>query len=179
MRFFTSDTHFFHTELLGLCRPEFKDVDQMNETLVRNWNQVVGPGDEVWHLGDVSWANSTKTAPIIRCLNGTKILVMGNHDKGSDRWRHMGFAGVYMINDMPTVKIEGLEFRLSHFPYKEGVTKWHPDMYIPNEPNMPLICGHVHTAWRQLGNMLNVGVELNGYTPVSEAQVAKEFGLTV
>ena len=50
--FFTSDTHFNHTNILQYCNRPFKIVDQMNETIITNWNNVVEPDDIVFHLGD-------------------------------------------------------------------------------------------------------------------------------
>lgn len=44
--FFTSDTHFNHTNILRYCNRPFKTVGQMNETIITNWNNVVGPDDE-------------------------------------------------------------------------------------------------------------------------------------
>lgn len=50
--FFTSDTHFNHANIIRFCNRPFKDVEQMNETLIANWNRVVGTNDIVFHLGD-------------------------------------------------------------------------------------------------------------------------------
>lgn len=175
MKFFTSDTHFFHKALLPICRPEFKNVEDMHQALVMNWNSVVRATDEVFHLGDVTFGSTKKTEALVRQLNGHKYLVLGNHDHGSSRWTNMGFDDV--VPSQTTVFINGRLFQMSHFPYQAGATEWHPKMFIPDS-HLPLLCGHVHTAWRRRDQMLNVGVELNAYTPVSEDQIAKEFGLT-
>jgi len=50
--FFTSDTHFGHGGALGLYRRPFASVAAMNEAIIERWNEIVGPDDEVWHLGD-------------------------------------------------------------------------------------------------------------------------------
>lgn len=50
--FFTSDTHFNHTNIIRFCNRPFKDVAHMNETIIANWNSVVGPDDIIFHLGD-------------------------------------------------------------------------------------------------------------------------------
>jgi len=80
-RFFTSDTHFGHARIIELCGRPFKDVSHMNETLIHNWNNVVGEDDTVYHLGDVAlgaWVDWDKS---LSRLNGHKILVVGNHDR--------------------------------------------------------------------------------------------------
>lgn len=73
-----SDTHFGHTNILRI-RPEFGNVDEMNEALVENWNSAVNKYDTVFHLGDVAWTKKA-AAEFLPRLNGAKILIAGNHD---------------------------------------------------------------------------------------------------
>lgn len=78
--FFTSDTHFGHRNILkfeAANRP-FASIEGHDEELVRRWNAVVGPRDEVWHLGDVAMPRAALS--VLGRLNGRKRLVMGNHD---------------------------------------------------------------------------------------------------
>lgn len=80
--FFISDTHFFHQKILEFekeARP-FSSVEEMNEELVARWNNIVTKRDTVWHLGDVCFGHVSNLA-IIKRLNGTKHLIMGNHDR--------------------------------------------------------------------------------------------------
>ena len=83
--FLTSDTHFGHK---GVChftqndgvtplRP-WDDPDEMDEEMVRRWNDRVGPRDKVYHLGDV--VINRRALPIMSRLNGDKVLIRGNHD---------------------------------------------------------------------------------------------------
>src|SRR6478735_2856912 len=82
MRFFTSDTHFYHERIISLSNRPFKDVDHMNEMIVLNWNSKVGADDTVYHLGDVMLGqNFVEHLPLLDRLNGHKILVVGNHDR--------------------------------------------------------------------------------------------------
>lgn len=85
-RFYIADTHFGHANILTFKRNdgtplrEFCCVDEMNEHMVRKWNEVVHPTDTVYHLGDV--AINHKILPnILPRLNGRKILIKGNHDQ--------------------------------------------------------------------------------------------------
>lgn len=48
--FFTSDTHFYHGNIIRFCNRPFKDVEVMNETIISNWNNTVGQDDIVFHL---------------------------------------------------------------------------------------------------------------------------------
>lgn len=78
--FFIGDTHFGHTNILTFeaqHRP-FYSVEEMNETLVDNWNKVVTKQDKVWHLGDAVFG--AQNAHYLGRLNGQKYLIMGNHD---------------------------------------------------------------------------------------------------
>lgn len=58
--FFTSDTHFNHANIIRLCDRPFKNIEQMNETLIANWNQVIRPDDTIFHLGDFCLGGSAE-----------------------------------------------------------------------------------------------------------------------
>ena len=83
--FLVSDTHFGHT---GVCRftrndgvtklRPWDDADEMDEAMVKAWNERVKPTDKVYHLGDVVIAR--KSLKIMERLNGDKVLIRGNHD---------------------------------------------------------------------------------------------------
>ena len=83
--FLVSDTHFGHA---GVCRFTRNDgvtklrpwdsAEEMDEEMVRRWNDRVRPTDKVYHLGDV--VMSRKSLSIMDRLNGDKVLIRGNHD---------------------------------------------------------------------------------------------------
>lgn len=82
--FFVSDTHFGHDNIIKFVgengsriRP-FDSVEEMDELLVKNWNEIVRPQDRIYHLGDV--VMNHKHMPIMSRLNGKKVLIKGNHD---------------------------------------------------------------------------------------------------
>jgi calcineurin-like phosphoesterase family protein len=82
--FFISDTHFGHVGVTQFLRDDgtklrpWDNVDEMNESMVTNWNNVVGKKDTVYHLGDV--VMNRRALPILGRLNGRKVLIKGNHD---------------------------------------------------------------------------------------------------
>ena len=82
--FLTSDTHWGHVKSLSFMRPDglplrpFSSCEEMDETMIERWNNVVQPGDKVYHLGDVAIPRSGLQA--LSRLNGKKILIRGNHD---------------------------------------------------------------------------------------------------
>lgn len=82
--FLISDTHFGHVGVTKFLNDDgsklrpWTTIEEMDEALVENWNKVVRPQDKVLHLGDV--VINRRALPICGRLNGTKILVKGNHD---------------------------------------------------------------------------------------------------
>ena len=83
--FLVSDTHFGHA---GVCRftesdgvtkiRPWTDPAEMDEEMVKRWNETVRPNDKVYHLGDV--VINRKALSIMSRLNGDKVLIRGNHD---------------------------------------------------------------------------------------------------
>ena len=78
--FFTSDTHFWHDNIIKFCNRPFNSIEEMNDTIIENWNKVVGKNDIVFHLGDFCFCGSDKFKDIIERLNGYIYLILGNHD---------------------------------------------------------------------------------------------------
>jgi predicted phosphodiesterase len=78
--FFTSDTHFYHDNIIRYCRRPFKDAAHMDEVLIQNWNDTVGSDDIVFHLGDFSYGGSAEWVRVLNRLNGKIYLIVGNHD---------------------------------------------------------------------------------------------------
>ena len=97
MIYFTADTHFNHKNIIEYCNRPFKDTNEMNEYIIQKWNSVVKENDVVYHLGDVGFGTTEKLKELISRLNGTKILLRGNHDfrRGLNGWKEVGFSEVY------------------------------------------------------------------------------------
>jgi calcineurin-like phosphoesterase family protein len=81
MIYFISDTHFNHNNIITLANRPFKDVEEMNETIVENWNRVVKDEDIVYFLGDFCFEEKDKdTNYWLNRLKGKIIFIRGNHD---------------------------------------------------------------------------------------------------
>lgn len=153
--FFIADTHFGHEAMIRFENRPFKDLKDMEEQLVKNWNETVDDGDEVYMLGDFAFGDKAEVSRLCNRLNGKKTLVLGNHDTQTPKWyRSCGFdeASVWPI-------IIGGFWILSHEP-----------LYI-NE-NMPYanIYGHVHgnpTYKDCCSQSICVCVERIGYRPIA------------
>ena len=81
-----SDTHFNHANIIKYCSRPFESIEQMNEELIKRWNNTVAKDDIVYHLGDFAFGSKEQLKEILGRLNGRVRLVMGNHDhkKGKD-----------------------------------------------------------------------------------------------
>lgn len=84
----------------------------MNEYIIKKWNSVVKTEDIVYHLGDVGFGTTEMLKELVGRLNGTKILLRGNHDfkRGVNGWKEVGFSEVYKK------KIELGNLILTHAP---------------------------------------------------------------
>ena len=95
---FISDTHFNHKNIIAYQNRPFASVQEMNTTMIENWNRTVSRKDEVFFLGDLSFKqNKDALRELIASLNGYKILLIGNHDRrySPEVWMELGFDEVY------------------------------------------------------------------------------------
>jgi len=167
MIFFTADSHLDHSNIIKYCNRPFKTVEEMNETIITNWNSVVKSEDTVYHLGDFCLGPRERMRLLGNQLNGHKHLIMGNHDKGKTRLHEAGFESVTRSVFVPFKLGEELKVQLSHYPYKTN-NAWN---WSPEDNGMILLCGHIHDRWLVKDRMINVGVDMHNFTPVSAIEV--------
>ena len=75
MKFYTSDTHFNHRAIIDHAKRPFANMEEMNEAMIENWNRVVAPHDDVYHLGDFAFGGAEA---ILTRLKGNIHLIRGN-----------------------------------------------------------------------------------------------------
>jgi calcineurin-like phosphoesterase family protein len=181
MRWWTSDLHLGHQNIIRYCARPFASVEAMDDGLIDRWNQVVDPADEVWLLGDVAMGGVAAHLPLVKLLAGRKILVPGNHDacwsgrsKDVERWTEAyleaGFAEV--VQGPVAAEVAGREVLVDHFPYR-GDSK-EQDRFLEHRPvdqGRWILHGHVHERWLQAGRQINVGVDAWGGRPAAEHEV--------
>ena len=120
--FITSDLHFGHKNIMKFCpvtRARFRDdVSYMNEAMVKEWNDMVAPEDLTYILGDVAFMSGSDAGRIVNRLNGTKILVEGNHDRKTlmDATFRNAFAEVHKYLD---INYNGTKCVMFHYPIAE------------------------------------------------------------
>lgn len=80
-KYFIADPHFGHANMIKLANRPFKNLEEMDKILIKNWNNTVKPEDEIYIIGDFSWyTNLEKINSLLKKLNGKKFLITGNHD---------------------------------------------------------------------------------------------------
>lgn len=89
-------------------------VKWMNETIIQNWNNSIQPEDLVYFVGDFAFVGTHQMQEILARLNGTKILIKGNHDRSAKIMKEVGFTEVY---DQLDIEVGGYSVHLSHYPY--------------------------------------------------------------
>jgi len=175
---FISDEHYGHKNIIKYCARGFKDEYEMRDAMVENHNNVVSPDDLVIHVGDFSagikgrkeWLKETFDS-----LNGTHILVRGNHDHLKNKaYIQMGFSAVYDY-------LEIGPYFICHYPLDLTVQE---DWIKPAERELDsifakskcnkLIHGHQHVDARG-GWRFNVSADLNGFTPVDFDKIHELF----
>ncbi len=118
----TSDLHFGHKNIMSFCpesRARFRnDVAYMNEAMVKEWNDLIEPEDTVYILGDVAFMSGSDAGRTVMRLNGTKILVEGNHDRKTlqDATFRNAFAEVHKYLD---INYNGTKVVMFHYPIAE------------------------------------------------------------
>lgn len=156
MIYFTADTHFGHKNILDFQknRSVFSSVEEMDSTLISNWNKVVGKGDTVYHLGDFALAPQGRIREILNQLNGHIRLLVGNHDRAFNK----PFGEVMILEGYIDViykgyyelKNEGQLFVLNHYAQRV----WNRSHYGTIH-----LYGHSHGSLPGLGRSVDVGVD--------------------
>ena len=180
LNYYTADTHFFHKNICGADafvegRKIFTDEIEMNETIIKNWNETVTSLDTVYIIGDVAMHGKPKVVfDLLTKLNGTIVIVKGNHD-GTKFLKYLknnnylyAERNKFEIHDVGLIqKIDGLILYLTHYP-----------LMIGNRKKMVSVHGHVHDMPLQENFFVNVGVDSPDFAserpfgkPISEAEL--------
>lgn len=189
--FFTSDWHIGHEKSLIYDERPFRDLNHMHEALIARYNATVPQSGICYFLGDMG--NKTEDIrKVITRLNGTKVLIVGNHDKGITTMYNCGFdvviysASIYIGEYLVT---------MSHCPlrgvFREDMSKfiipstdnWHGERRALHQKSSMTdegqfhLHGHIHSrknksqSQKILDRQYDVGVTANNYTPVSISQI--------
>lgn len=185
MNRYISNLHFGHANILKFDNRPFRNTEEMETSLIENWNNTVLAGDTTYILGDFCWGKEPEWKRIVPLLNGNKVLIRGNHDL-----KEMTSSLKKMFQDIKDYKEitdGGRHVIMCHYPILLYKSSYNPDCYM--------LCGHVHATrendflnkWRaelknsrslnshNCGNIINVGCMLPymGYTPRTLDEIIK------
>ena len=175
--FFTADQHFYHKAIIQYANRPFTSIEEMNETLIKNWNDVVPSDGVVYNLGDVALGSIEATVDCLNRLNGTIYLIRGNHEKTVMKSKVLRdrFEAIYEFThelkipdpDAKYVSSKGNQLVvLSHYAYQVWRNSCHGSFCLH---------GHSHNGLYTPDDMLrlDVGVDnpLCNFHPISYEQV--------
>lgn len=147
--FFIADTHFGHFNVINHDGRPFRSIEEHDETLISNWNSVVGENDIVYHLGDFFWTKFQLN--YLNRLNAKEIrLVEGNHDKN---WKVKTFIHPKLVKlgHMHELNWNDRKIILCHYP----LLSWHK-----KERGAIHLYGHVHTDYHDTDNRYSVSCNI-------------------
>jgi calcineurin-like phosphoesterase family protein len=184
----TSDEHHGHFRIIEYSNRPFAGIEAMENELIARHNAVVGDDDVVIHVGDFS-LDEGYVPYILPKLRGKHRLVVGNHDacfhkrskaaKFKAKYLEWGF---FAVDPFLELDVPGVGFvHVSHMPYRSsegglGDEENRPERHAdcrPIDDGRWLLHGHVHEKWKVKNRMLNVGVDVWDYAPVSLDTIAE------
>jgi len=158
--FFTADCHFGHSNIIEYTNRPFKNVNHMNEEIIKRWNEQVNQEDLVYHLGDFCFKGDKIALDFEKRLNGNIVHIGGNHDYNN---------GVKTLITSAYMQFGGLEVLAQHQP-PTTIEE------IPDYTDL-ILCGHIHNKWKHsfIENIpiINVGVDVWDFTPVKIDNIIK------
>lgn len=159
--FVTSDTHWGHNNIITYSNRPFESVHEMNTALTDNWNSMVRPQDNVYHLGDFAFQDKEVAIQTLKRLNGKKHLILGNHDKviTKNREEFLGTNLFHSIQDYLCISFNGQDIVLFHYPLRTW-DKAHRGSWS--------LFGHVHNKLAPYRKSVDVGVDSTWITGVAE-----------
>ena len=172
---FTSDLHFCHQREFLYEPRGFNSVYEMNEAIVKNFNEVVGWDDDLYILGDIMLNDNVEGTKLLQRLPGQNIyIIRGNHDtdtrleifKGLPRVTYLGYADI--------IKFGNQRFYLSHFP---TVTTNFDDGHEFRKRVLSL-SGHTHSKeiWQPTcPTSYNVALDAHNNYPVEITEIYNTF----
>lgn len=182
--FFTSDWHIGHANVIKFSNRPFTDIDHMERVLANNYNATVPANGVCYFLGDIAMCEPARLTAVISALHGTKVAIVGNHDRGSTALYQAGFD---VVLHGATIYVGKHRVTMSHCPllgvpredmseYPEKGPNWHGEYknqkFSCRDEGQYHLSGHIHSpnggkSVRELGRQYDVGVDANNYRPVS------------
>ncbi len=164
MIYYIADPHFGHENIIRLCDRPFESVEEMDRIMIENWNRRVHGNDRVYVLGDMFYhCEPDRVTWVLGQLKGRKTLIVGNHD------------GSWMSKVPVNEYFEQVEMMMEVWDTHICTLCHYPMLSWRKQKTSYMIYGHIHNNteedyWpliRARDHMLNAGVEINSYMPVT------------
>ena len=170
MNYYIADTHFGHYNILKHSKRPFTSVEEMDEAIIKNWNDVVTDNDDVYILGDFCF-KSKNPEMYLKQLKGKLHLIIGNHDGVILKNRRLREYFVE-IKDILTITDKGKRIVLCHYPLCEWPGYFRDTLHF---------YGHIHNneenmsfkIMKTIPNAYNVGVDIIGFAPQTVDQITR------
>ena len=172
MIFYTADLHFNHKKIIEYCNRPFSNIEDMNNTIINNWNNKVSKNDTVYILGDFGYVQGKEAKEILSKLNGNKYLIIANHDKflNDKSFNKNSFKDIYYYCELKDCNKKVVLFL---YPIFEWNGYYHNSIHL---------FGHVHISNKFYSNIppifknkaFNVGVDVNNFEPVSLEEILEK-----
>lgn len=164
MIYYTSDLHLGHNNVIRFDNRPFSSVEEMDKTLIDNWNSRVTDKDDIYIVGDLIYKSSKPAVEYLKQLKGKKHLIIGNHEKAILN-NPEAMSYFESIEKMQHITDGRNQICLCHFPIIEwnGYFKGHYHIYghIHNSKN------HAFKVMKDEPRALNAGCMINNYIPVT------------
>lgn len=165
MYLYTADLHFGHYNIIRLDGRPFADADEMDEFLIKKWNEKVKENDVVYVLGDFCFRSAKDPVEYLKRLKGRKRFVVGNHD-GVLLKNRKAMTYFESVDDILTETDGKRQVVMCHYPLAEWPGYFRGTLHV---------YGHIHNnvrndAWKYLRtqeNALNAGCMINGWAPAT------------
>ena len=168
MKYFTSDLHAFHKNIIRFDSLPFTDLKHYRESIITIWNETISPDDEVYLLGDVAVGGTNgQINEFLSRLNGTKYLILGNHDprtimKCAYLQKHFEWIRYYHSFDYNKRR-----FILMHYP----IESW-ANMSAMQSIHLH---GHTHGRSRKMTNRMDMGFATCKFKIYSADEIITKF----
>lgn len=165
MKFFTSDLHFGHKNIIKYEDRPFSSTEEMDEYLIYKWNSKVNKNDEVYILGDFGFVSGARANELLDRLNGRKFLIRGNHDHSFLKDKKFDKTKFEWIKDYACINDNGKVVCMFHYPIAVWDRQHHGSIHL---------YGHIHSNKDNhhplvvhLDNAYNVGCDVHNFEPVT------------
>lgn len=158
MKYYISDVHFGHKNVLAFENRPFNTAEEMDEEYIRRWNNKVKKGDEIYILGDLSFYKGKDTNEILKRLNGMKFLIRGNHDHLFLDDKELDQSLFRWVKDTAMIKDGDYRIVLFHYPIQVWNGQHHGSLHFYGHVHSNT--GTMHPMKYEIPNSYNVGIDM-------------------